>query len=65
MRFNRYTSLLLFLMQSAFSDDLLRYYQSSDKKSYCAPVISNGTIYTQIDISGTQKQDVRSTWHGK
>ncbi|MBQ9772160.1 MAG: hypothetical protein IJW23_10095 [Lentisphaeria bacterium] len=65
MRFNPYTSLLLFLMQSAFSDDLLRYYQSSDKKSYCAPVISNGTIYTQIDISGTQKQDVRYTWHGK
>ena len=62
-----FTPLLLFMMQSdsAFSDGLLRHYQSSEKKSYCAPVISNGTIYTQIDISGTQKQNVRYTYHGK
>jgi hypothetical protein len=45
---------------------LLRYYSpAQNSTSYCAPVISNGTLYTQIDISGTQKQDVRYTYHGK
>ena len=45
---------------------LVRHYQTSkDKVSYCAPVISNGTLYTQLDISGSQKQNVRYTNHGK
>lgn len=60
-----YTSLLSFMGQTSETDALLRYYQpSEDAASYCAPVISNGTLYTQIDISGMQKQDVRYTYHG-
>ncbi len=65
MILNSFTSLLMFMMQPDPSDALLRYYQSTENKSYCAPVISNGTIYTQIDISGIQKQNVRYTYHGK
>ena len=45
---------------------LVRHYQpSKDKVSYCAPVISNGTLYTQIDLSGAQRQNIRYTNHGK
>ena len=58
-----YKSLLDFMSRSP--DDLLRCYSPcTDNASYCAPVISNGTIYTQIDISGTQRQDVSYVFHG-
>ena len=46
-------------------DELIRCYSpSTDSTSYCAPVISNGSVYTQVDISGTQRQDVRYIYHG-
>ena len=60
-----YTSLLSFMFSQMPENALIRYYHTADRSSYCAPVISNGTLYTQLDISGTQKQDVRYTYHGK
>ena len=60
-----YTSLISFMFSQVPESSLLRYYQHTDQSSYCAPVISNGTLYTQVDISGTQRQDVRYTYHGK
>ena len=62
-----YTSLVSFMLpQAPAPDKMLRFYSTDDENvSYCAPVISNGTIYTQLDISGTQRQDVHYTYHGK
>ena len=58
-----YDSLLHFM--SRRRDDLIRCYSPSENStSYCAPVISNGSIYTQVDISGIQKQDVHYIYHG-
>ena len=59
-----YTSLLSFMCGLGQESDLVRFFHQSDKASYCAPVISNGTLYTQLDISGTQRQDVRYNYHG-
>ena len=54
------------LAQQPSQEKLVRHYQpSKDKVSYCAPVISNGTLYTQIDLSGAQRQNIRYTNHGK
>lgn len=55
----------LFAIPQNIENKYLRFYNHQDcKDSYCAPVISNGTLYTQIDYSGTQEQSFSYTNHG-
>ena len=61
MSFQWYTS----NFSKSIKDNLLRIYtQGTENVSYCAPVISNGTLYTQLDFCGTQKQSIPYTNHG-
>jgi hypothetical protein len=55
----------LFAIPQNIENKYLRFYNHKDcKDSYCAPVISNGTLYTQIDYCGTQEQSFSYTNHG-